>query len=280
MHASGTSLMIYRKDLAKKLGIEPPKTWDDFVKIAEKLTIDENKDGKPEIYGITMPGDNLFINILVGEMITANGGKLFDDKQQVRCSNRQADDRDAGLLEAAGQIHAARLGRPRLSRHLLQSVRAESRDDVSGFGRGAVADRAVCAEEHAQHQDLDVWRKPHGPSGNAPASQVDEETWMLFKGSANPELAKEFLEFFYKDENYVEYIKSVPIHFFPITKSLRNSPPTRTFPMVKRWAGWLRCSRKISTRTRRSPTLIIDWEDMTNKPYLLQCSAPACCATW
>ena len=66
VHASGTSLMIYRKDLAKKMGIEPPKTWDDFVKIAEKLTIDENKDGKPEIYGLTMPGDNLFINILVG----------------------------------------------------------------------------------------------------------------------------------------------------------------------------------------------------------------------
>lgn len=59
---------------------------------------------------------------------------------------------------------------------------------------------------------------------------------MLFKGSANPELAKEFLAFYYKDENYVEYIKSVPIHFFPITKSLRNSPAYLDIPMVKRWA--------------------------------------------
>ena len=153
VHASGTSLMIYRKDLAKKLGIEPPKTWDDFVKIAEKLTIDENKDGKPEIYGLTMPGDNLFINILVGEMMAANGGKLFDEKNRPLFESK-ADAGNAGLLEAALEIHAAGLGRPRLSRHLLQPVRAEGGDDVCRLRPRRLADRAVCAGKHAQHRDL------------------------------------------------------------------------------------------------------------------------------
>ena len=222
VHASGTSLMIYRKDLAKKLGIEPPKTWDDFVKIAEKLTIDENKDGKPEIYGLTMPGDNLFINILVGEMMAANGGKLFDEKNRPLFESRQ-------MLETLDYWkRLAKFMPPGWEGHgyldtFSNLYGQKAAMMYAGFGRGASLIEQYAPENMRNTETYDVWRKPHGPSGNAPASQVDEETWMLFKGSANPELAKEFLAFFYKDENYVEYIKSVPIHFFPITKSLRNS---------------------------------------------------------
>ena len=260
---------VYRKDLAKKLGIEPPKTWDDFVKIAEKLTIDENKDGKPEIYGLTMPGDNLFINILVGEMMAANGGKLFDDKNRPLFQSRQ-------MLETLDYWK-------RLTKFMPPGWEGHGYLDTfsnlygqkaammyAGFGRGASLIEQYAPENMRNTETYDVWRKPHGPSGNAPASQVDEETWMLFKGSANPELAKEFLAFFYKDENYVEYIKSVPIHFFPITKSLRNSPAYRDIPMVKRWASWLQVQQEDLDKDQARPTLIIDWEDLTNKPYLLQ----------
>ena len=63
VHAAGTSLLIYRKDLVKQKDIQPPKTWDDLLKIAEQLTMDTNGDGKTDIYGMTIPGDNLFINI-------------------------------------------------------------------------------------------------------------------------------------------------------------------------------------------------------------------------
>jgi len=269
VHASGTSLMIYRKDLAKKLGIEPPKTWDDFVKIAEKLTIDENKDGKPEIYGLTMPGDNLFINILVGEMMAANGGKLFDEKNRPLFESRQ-------MLETLDYWkRLAKFMPPGWEGHgyldtFSNLYGQKAAMMYAGFGRGASLIEQYAPEHMRNTETYDVWRKPHGPSGNAPASQVDEETWMLFKGSANPELAKEFLAFFYKDENYVEYIKSVPIHFFPITKSLRNSPAYRDIPMVKRWASWLQVQQEDLDKDQARPTLIIDWEDLTNKPYLLQ----------
>jgi hypothetical protein len=153
VHASGTSLMIYRKDLAKKLGIEPPKTWDDFVKIAEKLTIDENKDGKPEIYGLTMPGDNLFHQYPGRRNDGGQRRQSCSTKRTVRCSNPNRCWRRS-ILEAAGQIHAAGLGRPRLSRHLLQSVWAEGRDDVCRLRPRRVADRAVCPRKHAQHRDI------------------------------------------------------------------------------------------------------------------------------
>jgi multiple sugar transport system substrate-binding protein len=82
VHAAGTSLLIYRKDLAEKKGLTPPKTWDDFLGVAKSLTMDTNGDGKIDIYGLTIPGDNLFINILMGELTKANGGILFDDQNK------------------------------------------------------------------------------------------------------------------------------------------------------------------------------------------------------
>ena len=78
VHAAGTSLLIYRKDLADKAGLKPPKTWNDLLTNAKALTQSSKGDGKIDIYGISIPGDNLFINIILGELIKANGGALFD----------------------------------------------------------------------------------------------------------------------------------------------------------------------------------------------------------
>jgi ABC-type glycerol-3-phosphate transport system substrate-binding protein len=117
---------------------------------------------------------------------------------------------------------------------------------------------------------FNVWMRPTGPSGSKPVVQVDEEPWMLFKDSQHPELAKEFLKFFYKDENYIEYIKSVPIHFFPITKSLRQSDKYQQIPMVKRWGGWLEAQEHALANDLARPTLVVKYEDLHDKPYLMQ----------
>src|SRR5438128_3914955 len=81
VHAAGTSLLIYRKDLAQKLGLKPPKTWAELVANAKAF----NASG---IAGITIPGDNLFINILLGELVKANGGVLFDKQNRPQVASR------------------------------------------------------------------------------------------------------------------------------------------------------------------------------------------------
>ncbi len=269
VHASGTSLLIYRKDLAAKKNLAAPKTWDDMVKVAEALTIDENGDGKPEVYGLTMPGDNLFINILVGEMIAANGGKLFDEKNRPLFQSKQM----AELLQYWQRL--AKFMPPGWEGHgyldtfgNLYGQKAAMM--YAGYGRGASLIEQYAPEKMRNTDTFDVWLKPHGPSGKETAAQVDEETWMLFKDSANKELAKEFLAFFYKDENYIEYIKSVPIHFFPITKSLRKSSAYADIPMVKRWGSWLTAQEQYFEYDRAKPTLTVDWTDLGNKPFLMQ----------
>lgn len=45
----------YRKDLFKKYGIDIPTNWDEFKAAAEKLMIDNDGDGKTDIYGFPVP---------------------------------------------------------------------------------------------------------------------------------------------------------------------------------------------------------------------------------
>ena len=116
---------------------------------------------------------------------------------------------------------------------------------------------------------FDVWRKPPGPSGTESAVQVDEEPWMLFKDSRHPKEAVEFLKFFYQRDNYLEYVRSVPIHLVPITRSLRNDKDYLATPMIGRWKSWVNLQQQYLDRDQGKPALVIDWDDLRTKPFLL-----------
>jgi multiple sugar transport system substrate-binding protein len=139
-----------------------------------------------------------------------------------------------------------------------------------GYGRGASLIEQYAPKHMTNTDYFDVWIKPHGPSGTKPAAQVDEEPWMMFKGCKHPKEAIEFLKFFYRDDNYLEYIQTVPIHFFPVTKSLRKSKAYQETPMIKKWKGWLDVQEYYLDNDLVKPTLVIDWKDMTTKPYLME----------
>ena len=134
-----------------------------------------------------------------------------------------------------------------------------------GYGRGAGMIEKFAPKEMANDKTFDVWIKPHGPSGSEPAAQVDEEPWMLFKDAKNTKEAVEFLKFFYQDDNYLEYIRTVPIHFFPITKSLRQSAGYQQTEMIQRWKGWLDVQQQYLDKDQGKPTLVVDWDDMTEQ---------------
>jgi multiple sugar transport system substrate-binding protein len=269
VHAAGTSLLIYRKDLAEKHGLKAPKTWADLVQAAKALTLDTNGDGRIDIYGISLPGDNLFINILLGELIKANGGQLFDKNNRPMLTDRKMIE----TLEFWREL--ARYAPPGWEGHgYLQTFQnlygQKAAMMLAGYGRGAGMIERFAPKEMANDQTFDVWVKPHGPSGSEPAAQVDEEPWMLFKEAKNTTEAVEFLKFFYQDNNYLEYIRTVPIHFFPITKSLRQSDAYRKTEMIERWKGWLDAQEQYLEKDQGKPTLVVDWADLTDKPYLME----------
>lgn len=44
-------VLYYNVEMFKEAGIEVPTTWEEWAVAAEKLTVDENGDGEPEVYG-------------------------------------------------------------------------------------------------------------------------------------------------------------------------------------------------------------------------------------
>ncbi len=268
VHAAGTSLLIYRKDIAKKKGLKPPKTWDDFLKICKEMTV-VGKDGKVESYGLSIPGDNLFINILMGELVKANGGILFDDKNKPQFTDKRMMEVLDFLKKLTKYLPPGWEGHAYMAT-FGNIATGKANMMFQGYGRGAGLIEQYAPKEMANADYFGVWVKPRGPSGKQPAAQVDEETWMLFKDSKHPKEAIEFLKFFYKDEQYLKYIQSVPIHFFPITKSLRKNADYKATPMIAKWKEWLDVQGYYLEKDLAKPTLVIDWKDLTGKPYLME----------
>ena len=81
-----TLLLYWNKGMFKKAGIkQAPTTWAQWQKDAVKLTIDKNKDGKPEQYGYaiadhaTVPMWPILIWGNGGDLVSANGKKSMLD---------------------------------------------------------------------------------------------------------------------------------------------------------------------------------------------------------
>ena len=91
-----------------------------------------------------------------------------------------------------------------------------------GYGRGAGLIEKFAPKEMANDKTFDVWveaaraeRQGAGCAGRRGALDAVQGR------QEHQKEAVEFLKFFYQDDNYLEYVATVPIHLFPITKSLR-----------------------------------------------------------
>ena len=76
--------LYYRADMFKELGLEPPKTCDDFRNAAIKLTRDTNNDGRKDVYGFGFRGgkgghDHWGSLVLSREGVSFDKGGLTSD---------------------------------------------------------------------------------------------------------------------------------------------------------------------------------------------------------
>src|SRR3972149_1044523 len=214
-HSAATSLLIYRKDIFKQKGLKPPETWDDLIKVAEAM-MERDKDGRVTRYGLSLPGVGLFINIMVGELTKANGGRLFDPKtgRPTFTEKPVIEVLDFYKKLNATVLPPGWLG-PRYPHTLPNMAPREAGHALQGLRRGAGLIEKYAPKEMANADHFGVLVRPIGPSGRVTAAQIDAEPWMVFKNAKYPNEAAEFLKFFYKEEPYIKYLPSVPITSCP-----------------------------------------------------------------
>ncbi|MER3433178.1 MAG: ABC transporter substrate-binding protein [Leptolyngbya sp. ERB_1_1] len=120
-----TLALFYNSTALKNAGItQPPKTWDELRKVAKKLTIDKNKDGKIDQYGMgvvpELPRQTF--------MIKAFGGKLVDQNNYAAFAN---PDGLEGLQLVVDQY--------RRDRTAAQASDVGANSNSEAFGQGRVA---------------------------------------------------------------------------------------------------------------------------------------------
>lgn len=265
-HAVGTDLIIYRKDFYREAGVpvdQAPKTWKEWLEHLKKLT-DKSK-GR---YGLSLAGPGFFINEDLYMWVGSNGGRLFDKNGRPTFTEKPVLETLAFWKELADCC----LAPDWLSRGYLDTfadLATGKAATILGWGRGTGYFEQYAPDVVAKG-DIGVFAsKPIGPSGKTFLTQFDCEPWMIFKKSKHPEEAAQFLKFFYKKENYRKYIQTVPVHFFPITKSLRKDPEYLATPDFKKWGFWIDAQHAVIEKNEPKPVMITQWDDL-NLPFIAE----------
>jgi len=97
---SGVFVNYYRTDLFEEKGLDVPQTWDEYVAVAKKLTLDTDGDGKIDIYGAALPGKRTsqaaieFVSLLWsfgGEITDEDWNPTFNGPEGVKALQYEVD---------------------------------------------------------------------------------------------------------------------------------------------------------------------------------------------
>jgi len=265
-HSPASSVFVYRKDLLAQKGLKVPKTWDDVITVAEGLK--EVKDGQVVRYGLSMTGQPLFVNIAVGELLRTNNGRLFDADGRPTLTEKPVIE----LLDFYKKLN--RVLPPGWTGHgyldtFANLANGKAAMVYQAYGRGVGYIEKYAPKEIATPDHFAVTDKLVGPSGKTPAAQLDCEPWMVFKDAPNGAEAVEFLKFLYRDDNYIRYLHTVPVHLLPITKSTYRNPKYGDNATIRKWRPWVDMQERYFRQDWIKPILVTDWTDL-GRPYLLE----------
>jgi ABC-type glycerol-3-phosphate transport system substrate-binding protein len=265
-HSAAASVFVYRKDLLAQKGLRPPRTWDELLQAAEALK--EVKDGQVVRWGLSLTGQPLFVNIQVGELLRSNGGRLFDAEGRPVLGERPMIELLDFYKKLNGVLPPGWTGHGYLDT-FANLANGKAAMVYQAYGRGTGYIEKYAPPDIADPQHFAVTDKVVGPSGKQSFAQIDSEPWMVFKQAKYPNEAVEFLKFFYREENYVRYLHTVPIHLLPMLKSTYKSARYTDNPTIRKWRPWVEMQEAYFKTDRVRPVLVMEWDDM-KKPYLLE----------
>ena len=116
-------ILIYNKTLLKSVNEEPPVTWDDFLRISQKVTKDLDGDGKTDQWGMVQGWGHPHFGALNetffpffyqagGEFTSKDGTKLtFNSPAGLRTLNLIKDMRDTYKIQPKGFLTAESSGK-------------------------------------------------------------------------------------------------------------------------------------------------------------------------
>ena len=220
-----TQLLVYRKDLFEKEGLETPDTFEKIQAAATKL----NQSGTAGIVAATKAADG-FTQQTFEYFALANGCQLTDDQGGLQLTTPQCVEtfqfysdlinngstkggQDADTTRAA--YFAGKAGMIIWSSFLL--------DELAGLRNDALPTCPQCREDKTWlAENSGVVTAISGPSGSEP-TQFGEVTNFSIIKDGNTEPAKQFVEYMMSD-GYVQWLGFAPEGKFPVRAGTKDNP--------------------------------------------------------
>lgn len=200
-------VMWYRKDLLAAAGLDVPQTWDELRTAAEALTTDG-------VYGLSVPlgSNDMMATRFLNYYVQSNGETLLNDDGSANLtSDVVLDGIDYwvdmyGATSPEGSINYAVLDQATLYYQGKTAFDFNSGFQISGVESTTpeLLDQIAAAPLPRMNEDDPIYG---GETSNTPM--------VVWEASEVKEEAKAFLEFLYTDEDYIDFIHSVPGGMLP-----------------------------------------------------------------
>lgn len=228
----------YRKDLFAEHGVEIPTSWPELLEAAKTLTLDNNGDGTPEIYGFAVPMDrSLVAPQTFFQFFYAAGGTIFDPETGEYVFD-QYHDVAVESLDFMLELYTE-ASNP-------SSVSWSWSDFRNGFVQGQLAMTnewgavvLIAAEQNPEILDnFGVFPFPAPVAGEKPAAALNGGYYYLVSDTGEEKVAasKQLLNCMYDPDMVAERANSRPIFAIPATQSAFDSETYQSNEYVQRFS--------------------------------------------
>lgn len=224
-------VMWYRKDLLDAAGLAVPSTWEELYDAAKAVT-----DKKNNIYGcsVSMSPDDFLSTINLHMYVRSGGESLINEDMTANLTD------DLALEGIRYWVKMYRDCSPKESVNYAlmdQATRFYEGNAVFDFNSGFQISGIAGSRE-----DLldDVSCAP------LPRMNADDEYYsavtshiplVLYKDAENAEICRTFMEFLYQEENYTDFLDSVPVGMLPSIRGISSTEKYQSNETRKRFAA-------------------------------------------
>lgn len=210
MHAL---VLLYRKDLLKEKGLEPPVTWDDLLRVATALNAPPDRYGFQQLWSRK---DWNSIPWVLYPLMQSNGGEFFDKDGKVAFDTPENVEAVRFLI---------RLYKGASSSAAFDLERNKDQIEVLSKGRTALDIGTLYGIPQLEMENPAVGNQlvaTYPPRKKQVGWQTFANCLVLFKGK-NPEDGKRWIQFLLQDEQYSRFLHSLPGAMMPVTNAVDQS---------------------------------------------------------
>lgn len=215
----------YRKSVFAEAGIEPPKTWDEWLAAVETLT----KDGQ---YGIGLPANKqLYTDQVVYDfMVNSGAEEIYNSDGTLRFDNEQT----VAAFDFYNQLY--KFSPPDSPSWTWGEAEACFANRTCAMVPQFTVINTYDTQAEGDAEDLGVMPFPTAPGVDTPGTiSYVNGVMLLTDDPAKQEAAKAFLRFLLTPGNYGRFLNMEPGLFLPVTEAGATDETLWNDPLVVKY---------------------------------------------